>query len=63
MHGQSVVGMEGPLAPYAAGFVVDLVARGYRPRSVSGQLELMAHVSRWLAAQGLGPGGLTGGSR
>ena len=59
MHGQSVVGMEGPLAPYAAGFVVDLVARGYRPRSVSGQLELMAHVSRWLAAQGLGPGGLT----
>jgi len=51
--------MEGPLAPYAAGFVVDLVARGYRPRSVSGQLELMAHVSRWLAEQGLKPGGLT----
>lgn len=59
MHGQSVAGMEGPLAPYAAGFVVDLVARGYRPRSVSGQLELMAHVSRWLAEQGLKPGGLT----
>lgn len=61
MHGQSVAGMEGPLAAYAAGFVVDLVARGYRPRSASGQLELMAHVSRWLAEQGLKPGGLTQG--
>ena len=49
----------GPLAPYAAGFVVELVGRGYRPRSVSGQLELMAHLSRWLAEQGVEPGGLT----
>jgi site-specific recombinase XerD len=47
------------LAPYAAGFVVELVGRGYRPRSVRGQLELMAHLSRWLAEQGLEPGGLT----
>jgi site-specific recombinase XerD len=46
------------LAPYAAGFVVELVRRGYRPRSVRGQLELMAHLSRWLAEQGLEPGGL-----
>ena len=51
----------GPLAPYAAGFVVELVERGYRPRSVSGQLELMAHLSRWLAEQGVEPGGLTPG--
>jgi len=49
----------GPLAPYADGFVVELVGRGYRPRSVSGQLELMAHLSRWLAEQGVVPGGLT----
>lgn len=46
------------MAPYAAGFVVELVRRGYRPRSVRGQLELMAHLSRWLAEQGLEPGGL-----
>jgi integrase/recombinase XerD len=59
MHGQSVGGMRGPLAPYAAGFVVELVRRGYRPRSVSGQLELMAHLSRWLGEQGVEPGGLT----
>jgi integrase/recombinase XerD len=48
-----------PLAPYAAGFVVELVERGYRPRSVSGQVELMAHLSRWLAVQGVEPDGLT----
>jgi hypothetical protein len=51
--------VQGPLAPFAAGFVVELVARGYRPRSLSGQLELMAHLSRWLAEQGLEPAGLT----
>lgn len=49
----------GPLAPYAAGFVVELVEQGYRPRSVSGQLELMAHLSRWLVEQGVEPDGLT----
>jgi integrase/recombinase XerD len=51
--------VQGSLAPYAAGFVVELVRRGYRPRSVRGQLELMAHLSRWLAEHGLEPGGLT----
>jgi integrase len=47
------------LAPYSDGFVVELVERGYRPRSVSGQLELMAHLSRWLAGEGVEAGGLT----
>jgi integrase/recombinase XerD len=51
--------VQGSLAPFAAGFVVELVGRGYRPRSLSGQLELMAHLSGWLAEQGLGPAGLT----
>jgi integrase/recombinase XerD len=51
--------VQGPLAPYATGFVVELVGRGYRPRSVSGQVELMSHLSRWLAEQGVVPGGLT----
>ncbi len=59
MEGYSAGRVRGPLAPYAAGFVVELVGRGYRPRSVSGQLELMAHLSRWLAEQGLEPGRLT----
>jgi site-specific recombinase XerD len=47
------------LAPYAAGFVVELIGRGYRPLSVAGQLRLMAHLSRWMAEQDLEPGGLT----
>ena len=47
------------MAPFAAGFVVELVGRGYRPRSARGQLELMAHLSRWLAERGLEPGELT----
>jgi len=47
------------LAPFADGFTVELVGRGYRPRSVRGQLELMAHLSRWLAEQGLEPAALT----
>jgi integrase/recombinase XerD len=49
----------GSLEPYAAGFIAELLGRGYRPRSVRGQLELMAHLSRWLVEQGLEPGGLT----
>jgi integrase/recombinase XerD len=59
MDGLSAGRVLGPLAPYAAGFVVELVGRGYRPRSVSGQLELMAHLSRWLAEEGVELGGLT----
>ena len=58
VEGYSAGRVQGPLAPYAAGFVVELVRWGYRPRSVRGQLELMAHLSRWLAEQGLEPGGL-----
>jgi Phage integrase family len=58
VEGYSAGRVLGPLAPYAAGFVVELMGRGYRPRSVSGQLELMAHLSRWLVEQGLEPDGL-----
>jgi site-specific recombinase XerD len=60
VEGYSAGLVEGPLAPFAAGFVVELVGRGYRPRSVSGQLELMAHLSRWLIEEGLEPAELSG---
>lgn len=59
MDGYSAGRVLGPLAPYSSGFVVELVGRGYRPRSVSGQLELMAHLSRWLGERGVEPEGLT----
>lgn len=46
------VRVNGPLAPYADGFRATLAERGYTPSSAAGQLQLMAHVSRWLAQQG-----------
>lgn len=61
MDGYSAGRVLGPLAPYADGFVVELVERGYRTRSVGGQLELMGHLSRWLGEQGVEPDGLTPG--
>ncbi|HEX9370089.1 MAG TPA: site-specific integrase [Roseiflexaceae bacterium] len=59
MDGYSASRVLGPLAPYAEGFVVLLGVRGYRPRSVGCQLELMAHLSCWLGEQGVESDGLT----
>ncbi len=47
------VRVTGPLAPFADGFRAQLAAQGYRPNSATLQLRLLAHVSRWLATQGL----------
>lgn len=48
-----VVRVSGPFAPYALGFAGWLEGRGYTGLTIAGQLRLMAHVSRWLAGQGL----------
>ena len=48
------VRVSGPLAPYADGFRTVLAERGYTPSSAAGQLQLMAHLSRWLVERGLG---------
>lgn len=53
MAGRVVVRMVGPLAPYAPGFERELRGRGYTRLSAVWQLRLMAHVSRWLAGEGL----------
>jgi site-specific recombinase XerD len=53
MGNPSRVKVTGPLVPYVAGFRTELEAQGYRPNSLSDQLRLMAHVSRWLASEGL----------
>jgi len=50
----------GPLERYAPGFRSWLLARGYTPLTTVPQLQLMAHVSRWLEREGLTAGGLTG---
>jgi len=49
----------GPLQLYAAGFAAELSRLGYASGSACGQMFLMAHVSRWLAGEGLDAGGLT----
>ena len=49
----------GPLAPFADGFVVELSAQGYTAGSAVQQMCLMAHLSRWLEAEGLGPAALS----
>jgi integrase/recombinase XerD len=55
----SRVRVTGPLEPYLSGFVLELVDRGYTPVSAAHQLRLVAHLSRWLASQRLGPDDLS----
>ena len=45
--------VSGPLGPYADGFRTVLAEWGYTPSSAAGQLQLMAHISRWLVDRGL----------
>ena len=49
----------GPLEPYAAGFGAELARLGYTFFSARGQMELVAHLSRWLAGEGLDAAALT----
>jgi len=60
MSGPLPVDMSGPLSVFAAGFREELGQRGYRPETAAGQLRLMAHLSRWLAAHDLEPNELDG---
>ncbi|HXZ72312.1 MAG TPA: hypothetical protein VEH31_15780, partial [Streptosporangiaceae bacterium] len=52
------VRVSGPLADHAEGFRAMLAGRGYAPSSAAGQLQVMAHLSWWLAQQGRPAGGL-----
>jgi site-specific recombinase XerD len=53
------VRMSGPLTPFADGFGAQLLERGYSLWSVQFHLQFLAHVSRWLEAEGLEVSGLT----
>ncbi len=48
----SRVRVTGALEPFAAGFAAELVGWGYASQPAAQQLRLMAHVSRWLVAEG-----------
>lgn len=52
----------GPLVRFADGFRVDLIERGYSLWRAQEQLYLLAHVSRWMEAEGLELAGLTPGT-
>jgi site-specific recombinase XerD len=49
----------GPLASYAEGFRAELERLGYTPLSAAVHVQLMAHLSRWLARKGLEGSALT----
>lgn len=55
----SWAGVDGPLAPYAGGFRVELDRLGYTPLTAAAHVRLMAHLSRWLAREGAEAPGLT----
>jgi integrase/recombinase XerD len=60
MSDPSRVVVSGPLSAYAPGFVDELLGQGYRPGTAAKQLQLMAHLSRWMAERDLEPGALRG---
>src|SRR4029078_11506725 len=51
--------VRGPLAPYAEGFRVELERLGYTPLTAATLVRLLAHLSRWLAREGVDGSGLT----
>src|SRR2546426_788618 len=46
-------GVSRPLQPLATGLASSLVREGYTPNSATSQMHLMAHLSRWLAGEGV----------
>ena len=50
--------VRGPLAPYVAGFAEELLEQGYTRSSAEQHICFVAHLDRWLLAEGLGVGDL-----
>ena len=46
--------VRGPLAPYVAGFAAELLEHGYTRSSAEQHVCFVAHLDRWLVAEGLG---------
>mgnify|MGYP001202705333 CR=1 FL=1 len=59
MGDPSRVRVTGPLEAYAPGFAAALTRVGYRRDPTADQLRVLAHLSRWLAAEGLSAAELT----
>ncbi len=63
MTDPSRVWITGPLSPFARGFAAELARQGYRPNAATNQLQLIAHLSRWLAVRGMDVGNLSSAVR
>jgi integrase/recombinase XerD len=59
MRDPSRVRVGEPLGSYAEGFRIELAQLGYAPVTVTLHLQMMGHLSRWLAGQGLDGWALT----
>lgn len=59
MTDPSRIRVTGPLGAFAAGFADELSRQGYAPNSARLQMQLTAHLSRWLTGEGLDPHGLS----
>lgn len=59
IHNPDGVRFVGPLAPVAAELRGEFARLGYATSAVTAQLQLAAHLSRWLQAEGLGTHDLT----
>ncbi|MFM0107126.1 site-specific integrase [Paraburkholderia rhynchosiae] len=53
MSHPSRVRIAGPLTSFADGFAAELSKQGYRPNAAANQLQVLAHLSRWLACRRL----------
>jgi integrase/recombinase XerD len=51
--------VRGPLRPFVRGFLLELFELGYSWAAQGSRLRLMAELSSWMAARGMGPGDLT----
>jgi integrase/recombinase XerD len=51
--------VRGPLEPHVAGFAEQLLRQGYSRSSAGQQVCFIAHLDRWMSAEGVGLGGLS----
>ena len=52
--------VRGPLEPYVAGFAEELLRQGYTRSSAEQHVCFIAHLDRWMLAEGVGLDGLSG---
>ena len=51
--------VRGPLEPYVAGFAEELLRQGYTRSSAAQHVCFIAHLDRWMSAEGVGLDGLS----